>query len=165
MNYEDEYPRARSSASSNDAGVAPSYIVALMVWFIPPLVAGVLMLALNLRMYQNFTSINPEGEEFLKAENQTACGWPYVMATRDPQTRNWVLNGFGVTIDGIIVLAAACIVGAAFRFVAAFVDYDVNLPIQRQVHQLFRRRPKPTRTRPRSAGPVRRRRPNRPPVD
>ena len=74
-------------------------------------------------------------------------------------------DGFGIVVDGIIVLAAAIITGATTRFIAAFVDYDVNRPIQKQVHRLFQTHPKPAARHSRSDGPARSRRRYRPPTD
>ena len=129
-----------------------------------------LMGMLNLRTYDSFVSINPEdGDDFMRTEQRTGCGWPYVLASQDPSTRRWTLSGFGVVIDGIITLAAMIITAGTSRFVAAFIDENVSEPIPKQVRRMLRGKPKKvTAKRSRlsgrmpSSGPPRARRPTRP---
>ena len=145
----------------------------LAIWLVPGILVGLLMTGVNLRTYDTVLSINPEdGDDFLRAEQRTARGWPYVLASVDPSTKRWSLNGFGIVVDGIIVLAAMIITAGTSRFVAAFVDYDVNKPIQKQVQRLLHGKPKkaaPKRSAPSgrmpASGAPRVRRPRRPADD
>ena len=165
MDYDDDSRRSRDSVDAPTRGASSSYQVALAIWLVPPLLAAFLMLCLNLRTYESMININYGTDDFLEMENRTGCGWPYVLASVEPATRRWRLNGFGIVVDGIILLAAAIITGATTRFIAAFVDYDVNRPIQKQVRGLLQSHPRPAAKRSRPNGPARARRRYRPPAD
>lgn len=141
--YEDDSPRPQTPAREPVDYFSYSYKMALAIWIVPAIVVGMMMAAINLRTYDTVLVINPEdGDDFLKSEQRIARGWPYVLASVERSSSRWALNGFGFCIDGIIALAAMIITAGTSRYVAAFVDYDVNKPIQKQVHKLFRGRPK-----------------------
>jgi hypothetical protein len=174
-NYEDDSPVSQNPARQSQPYevVSFNYKLALAIWFVPALLVGMVMAAINLRSYDTVLSINLEdGDDILRTEQRTARGWPYVLASVAPSTKRWTLCWFGIIIDGIIALAAMIITAGTSRFVAAFVDYDVNKPIQKQVHRLLRGKPKkvaPKRSAPSgrmpTSGPPRVRRPQRPPDD
>lgn len=166
--YESGSSRSESRARQPADAHSSSYRMALAIWIAPAIVTGLLMIALNLRKYDTVLAINYESDEFLQTQQRTACGWPYVIASSDPATGRWSLSGFGVSVDGIIVFAAVVIAGATSRYIAAFVDYDVNRPIQKQVQWLFHSKSKKAAPKPKrssASGAPRHRRPRRPTDD
>ena len=171
--YEDESPYSQTPARQPVDFLSLSYKMALAIWIVPAILAGMLMAAINVPSHDAFLSINPEdGEDFLRTEWRSARGWPCVLASEDPATRRWTLHGFGIFIDVTVVIAAMAITGGSTRFLAAFVDYEVNRPIQKQVRRLLRGNPKPAPKRSGSSGrasssggPPRVRRPRRPTDD
>jgi len=175
MGYDDEgdLPNEQRHPRQHSASLSTSYQMALAVWIGPALIVGVLMGMLNLRTYDSMISINPEdGENFLRTEERTGCGWPYVLASQNPSTKRWSLVGFGVVVDGIIVFAAMVITAGTSRFMAAIVDDEVSEPIPKQIRRILRgkskkvasKRSTPSGRMP-SSGSPRARRPKRPADD
>src|SRR5262249_32329576 len=111
-NYDSESSRSENQARRPANAGSSSYHIALAIWIAPAIVTGLLMIALNLRKYDTVLSLNYEEDEFMKAQQRTALGWPYVIASADPATGRWTLSGFGVSVDSIIVFAAVVIAGA-----------------------------------------------------
>lgn len=175
MAYDDEdgAPDEQGPARQPAETFPTTYQMALAIWVGPALIVGMLLGMLNLRTYDGFISINPDdGDDFMRTEQRPACGWPYVLASQSPSTKRWVLSGFGVVVDGIIVLAAMIITAGTTRFVAAIVDENVSEPIPKQIRQFLHGKPKkvaakrsaPSGRMP-SSGPPRVRRPKRPQDD
>jgi hypothetical protein len=170
--YEDDSSRSQNPAKQAQPSkfVSLNYKLALATWFVPVIVVGLVMAAINLRSYDTVMSLNYANEEdFLRTEQRTARGWPYVLASVERATSRWSLNTFGIVVDGIIALAAMIITAGTSRFFAAFVDNDVNMPLQTQMQRLLRgnsRKAAPQRSAPSSrktgSGPPRVRRRSRP---
>jgi hypothetical protein len=145
--FDDDLPRAQRPVRQAPEVLSTTYITALVVWFGPAILVGMLMLALNLSSYDTILSLNLEdGEDFMRTEQRKACGWPYVLASVVPATQRWSLSMFGVVTDVIIALAAMIITAGTCRFVAAFVDDTVNKPIHKQVRRILRGRPNRTQS-------------------
>lgn len=141
--YKDDAPPERNPVREPAEVFSTSYQAALAIWIVPAIVVGMLMAGLNLRSYDTVLSINLEdGDDFLRTEQRKACGWPYVLASVAPSSRRWTLSGFGVAMDGIILLAAMVITAGTTRFIGACVDEEVSDPIPKQVRRLFRGRTK-----------------------
>jgi len=158
MTYDDErqLPNANGPGQRASESFPTTYQTALAIWVGPALVVGMLMGTLNLRTYDSMISINPDdGEDFMRTEQRTGCGWPYVLASEHPATKSWSLVGFGLVIDGIIVFAAMVITAGTTRFVGAIIDDKVSEPIPKQIRRFLRGRPQ--KVAPKRSGPSGRR--------
>ena len=110
-----------------------NYYAALGLWFVPPLIAGAVLIWANLQVHPGVASINYGSVGLgVQFEERPTIGWPSILASQNRASNNWELDTGGFFTDCLCAILAV--------YISSLMSAHMAQRMHREVTQKFKRR-------------------------